>query len=319
MLPRKNWRTASVAPLSAIASLSLSTWRISVCAEPASSLTRSSKVNISALMRSADSRFCSSSAVMKRVSVWRSKLLKISAITSCASRRRVCDRFDMNSVRSVCSSRSITSFCTASIFSMRVDDVERELLGQDREHARGMLRADLREHDRDGLRVFVLEVVREHLLLHVGELLPHVAAGRPADLLHDAGDALGRQVLLQQPLGRVEVAEQRAGGRQPADEFEHQASTASASTVPSVDITTESSRSSSSSSSFQILLAVLFAERQHQHGGALRAGSWRLPGPLAGLAAREGRDEIGDLAASGLFCCGCWPWIRPARPAATGG
>jgi len=34
----------------------LSTLRISVCADPASSLTRSSKVNISALMRSADSR-----------------------------------------------------------------------------------------------------------------------------------------------------------------------------------------------------------------------------------------------------------------------
>ena len=119
MLPRKNCRTVSVAPFSATASLSLSTWRISVCAEPASSLTRSSKVNISVLMRSADSRFCSSSEVMKRVSVWRSKLLKISAITSCASRRRVCDRLDMNSVRSVFSSRSITSFCTASILSMR--------------------------------------------------------------------------------------------------------------------------------------------------------------------------------------------------------
>ena len=32
---------------------------------------------------------------------------------------RLCDRLDMNSVRSVCSTRSITSFCTASIFSMR--------------------------------------------------------------------------------------------------------------------------------------------------------------------------------------------------------
>ena len=38
MLLRKNWRTASVAPLSATPSLSLSMWRISVCAEPASSL-----------------------------------------------------------------------------------------------------------------------------------------------------------------------------------------------------------------------------------------------------------------------------------------
>src|SRR4051794_3941025 len=110
ILPRKKPRTSSFALLSAIPSLSLSTWRISVWAEAESSLTRSSNVNISALMRSADSRLSSSSEVMKRVSVWRSKLLKISAITSWASRRLVCDRFDMNSVRSVCSTRSITSF-----------------------------------------------------------------------------------------------------------------------------------------------------------------------------------------------------------------
>src|SRR6185312_5766843 len=120
MLPRKKARTSSLALFSAMPSLSLSTLRISVWAEAESSLIRSSNVNINALMRSADSRFSSSSEVMKRVSVWRSKLLKISAITSWASRRRVCDRLDMNSVRSVCSTRSITSFCTASIFSMRL-------------------------------------------------------------------------------------------------------------------------------------------------------------------------------------------------------
>src|ERR1700712_1393025 len=119
MLPRKKPRTSSLALFSAMPSLFLSTWRISVCAEAESSFTKSSKVNISALMRSADSRLSSSSEVMKRVSVCRSKLLKISAITSWASRRRVCDKLDMNSVRSVCSTRSITSFCTASIFSMR--------------------------------------------------------------------------------------------------------------------------------------------------------------------------------------------------------
>src|SRR6266481_6216425 len=117
---RKKPRTSSLALFKAMPSLSLSMWRIRVCAEAESSLTRSSKVNISSLMRSADSRFSSSSEVMKRISVWRSKLLKISAITSWASRRRVCDRFDMNSVRSVCSTRSITSFCTASILSMRL-------------------------------------------------------------------------------------------------------------------------------------------------------------------------------------------------------
>src|SRR5437660_1287484 len=76
MFLRKNSRTASVAPLSAMPSLSLSTWRIRVCAEPASRRTRSSKVNIRLLMRSADSRLASSSEVMKRVSLRRQILLQ---------------------------------------------------------------------------------------------------------------------------------------------------------------------------------------------------------------------------------------------------
>src|SRR6185295_9544742 len=63
MLPRKKLRTSSLALFSAMPSLSLSTLRIRVWAEPESSLIRSSKVNISALIRSADSRFSSSSEV----------------------------------------------------------------------------------------------------------------------------------------------------------------------------------------------------------------------------------------------------------------
>jgi hypothetical protein len=35
-----------------------------------------------------------------------------------------------------------------------------------------MLGPDLGKNDGDGLRVFVLEIVGEHLFLHVGELLP---------------------------------------------------------------------------------------------------------------------------------------------------
>ncbi len=222
MLLKKNWRTASLAPLSAMASLSLSIVRISVCAEPVSSLIRSSKVNISALMRSAASRFSSSSAVRKRVSVWRSKLLKISAITSCASRRRVCDRFDMNSVRSVCSTRSMTSFCTDFHLQHAVDAVERQVFRQDGEHARGVFGPQFRQHDRDGLRIFVLEIVREHFFLNVGELFPHVAAGGAADFFHDAADAFLRQILLEQAFGGVVVAEQRARRRHAADEFQQQ-------------------------------------------------------------------------------------------------
>src|SRR5207253_2479430 len=60
MLPRKKLRTSSLALLSATPSLSLSILRINVCAEAESSLIRSSKVNISALMRSAASRSSSS-------------------------------------------------------------------------------------------------------------------------------------------------------------------------------------------------------------------------------------------------------------------
>jgi hypothetical protein len=36
-----------------------------------------------------------------------------------------------------------------------------------------MLRPDLGENDGDGLRVLVLEIVGEHLFLHIGELLSH--------------------------------------------------------------------------------------------------------------------------------------------------
>src|SRR3954469_9088995 len=82
MLVKKTSRRPSVAPFSARPSLSFSTLRSRVWIEPGSSLDRSSKVNISALMRSALSRERSSRAVMKRLSVWRSKLLKISAICS---------------------------------------------------------------------------------------------------------------------------------------------------------------------------------------------------------------------------------------------
>ena len=57
---------------------------------------------------------------MKRVSVWRSKALKMSAIISWLSRLEVRARFDMNSVRRVCSILSRISRCTGSMRSMRV-------------------------------------------------------------------------------------------------------------------------------------------------------------------------------------------------------
>ena len=150
-----------------------------------SSVARSSKVNISALIRSAASRLRSSSAVMKRLSVWRSRLLKISAIISCASRRAVRARLDMNSVRSVRSTPSSTSFCTALHAQHAHDHFHGEALRQQRQHAGGMVGLDLGQHHGDGLRIFVLEIVGQHRLVHVAELVPHGAAGRAADFLHD--------------------------------------------------------------------------------------------------------------------------------------
>src|SRR6185437_14306359 len=110
----------SDAPFSAIGSLSFSIARSSICTAGPDRRCRSSKVNISDLMRSADSRLRSSSPLRKRVSAWRSRLLNMSAIISCASRRALRARFDMNSARSVFSTPSSTSFCTASMRSIRM-------------------------------------------------------------------------------------------------------------------------------------------------------------------------------------------------------
>ena len=236
-----------------MASLSLSTLRSSVCAEPASSRTRSSKVNISVLMRSAASRFCffqrgheaGFGLPVEIVEDFRHHLVGVAA----AGLRQARHEFGAKRLLDALQHLLLHRFH----LQHAADDVEREVLGQDGKHARRMLGPELGQHDGDGLRIFVLEIVRQHLFLHVGELLPHVAAGGAADLVHDAADALRRQVLLQQPLGGVVVAEQRARGRQPADEFAAAGFRPDcASTVPSVDITIESWRRSSSSSSAQI-------------------------------------------------------------------
>jgi hypothetical protein len=174
-----------------------------------------------------------------------------------------------------------------------VDHVEREVLGQDGEHARGMLGPQLGEHHRHGLRVFVLEIVGEHLLLDVGELLPHVAARRTADLLHDAADPLRRQILLQQPLGRVVGAHHRARGRHARDEFQEQA-------FDRRRLDGAERRHHHRELAQLVVVeqapdlgAVLLAERQHEHGGALRTGE--LAAGILGLAARQRGHHAGDF------------------------
>ena len=119
-LPRNSSLILSDAPFSATGSLSFSIERSSVWIEVPDRRCRSSKVNISDLMRSAASRLRSSSPFRNRVSAARSRLLKISAISSWASRRELRARFDMNSARNVFSTPSSTSFCTASMRSIRI-------------------------------------------------------------------------------------------------------------------------------------------------------------------------------------------------------
>ena len=208
----------------------------------------------------------------------------------------------MNSVRSVLSTRSSTSFCTASIFSMRLTTSSASSSGRmpsTRAACSGLI---LDEHHRDGLRVFVLEIVGEHLFLDVGELLPHVAAGGAADLFHDAADALGRQELLQQPLGGVVVAHQRAGRRHASDEFEQQA-------LDRLRLDgAERRHHDRQFAQFVVvehapdLAAVLLAEREHQHGGALRPGELARRPP--GAAAGERRDHALDVALALALCLG---------------
>ena len=140
---------------------------------------RSSKVNISFLMRSAASRLRSSSALTKRFSVCRSRLLKISAIISWLSRRLVRARLDMNSDRSVRSTPSSTSRCTALHAQHPHHDLDREVLRQQAEHAAGVVRLHLGQHDRNRLRVFVLQVGGEHRLRSRCRACP-TSCARPA-------------------------------------------------------------------------------------------------------------------------------------------
>ena len=85
-----------------------------------------------------------------------------------------------------------------------------------------MLALDLRQHHRDGLRVFVLQVVGEHRLVDVRQLVPHRTAGRTTDILHDLVDFVVVQHLHQQPFGAFIGADQRAGGGDLLGELDEQ-------------------------------------------------------------------------------------------------
>ena len=163
-----------------------------------------------------------------------------------------------------------------------------------------MFRAQLRKHHGNGLRVFVLEIVRQHLFLDVGELLPHVAAGGAANLVHDAADALSRQILLQQAFGGVVVAEQGAGSRHAADEFEQQL-------LNRFGLDRAERRHHDGNFAQLVVVeqaedlgAVLFAERQHEHRRTLRAG--QLADAFRSLRAlRELGHQPADVLADPFF------------------
>ena len=93
---------------------------------------------------------------------------------------------------------------------------------KDAQHHRGMIRLDLGQHHGDGLGIFVLEVIRQDLLTHVAELVPHGASGRPPDLLHDVVDPFLADRLEQEPLRALVGADQRAARRDLLDELTEQ-------------------------------------------------------------------------------------------------
>ena len=150
-------------------------------------------MNISARIRSAESRLRSSSAVMNRLSVWRVEVVEdvghhLVGVAP-AGAREVAHELGAQGLLDL-----VEDFLLHRLHAQHAhDDFQREVLGQLRQHARGVLGLDLGEHDRDGLRVLVLQVVGEHGLVHVAELVPHGPAGGTADLLHDEVDAVLRQ------------------------------------------------------------------------------------------------------------------------------
>jgi hypothetical protein len=109
------------------------------------------------------------------------------------------------------STRSRTSFWNRFHPQHAHDDLHGEGVRQQHQHPGGVVGLDHRQHNGDGLRIFVLQVAGENLLADIAELVPHGATGRATDFLHDLGDAVPGQGLQQQALGTLEAAEDAAG------------------------------------------------------------------------------------------------------------
>ncbi len=162
-----------------------------------------------------------------------------------------------------------------------VDAFEREGLGKGREHAGGMVRADLGQDHRHRLRVFVLQIIGEDLLVHVGELVPHGPAGWAAQFFHDLGDALAADDLGEHAFGTFRRADQRAGRGNLFGEFHIK---------PLDDVGTDSAEVGHPLGNLANLLVahvgehlggVLLAEREHEHRGLLDAAQTPVVGANA--------------------------------------
>jgi hypothetical protein len=80
----------------------------------------------------------------------------------------------------------------------------------------------LRQHHGDGLRVFVLQIVGEHRLVHVAQLVPHGATRGTADLFHQGVHLFRRHERVQQALGLLVGAHDRARRAHARDELDQQ-------------------------------------------------------------------------------------------------
>ena len=205
MLEKKKVRIGSGAPLSARPSVSRSTCRMSVCTLPGSSFAEvlEGEHEGADLLRGVAVQLVERRQEA-RTSVCRSNALKTSAIALCASRRDVCETVVTNSVFK--RFLDVLERFLLDVFHLQhtVHHIDRELVRKDREDARGMIRPDAGEDDGNGLRILVAQIVCEHVRVDVGQALPHAAACRSLDLVHERLDLLRRQDLRQELRGPVE-------------------------------------------------------------------------------------------------------------------
>jgi len=84
--------------------------------------------------------------------------------------------------------------------------IDRDVARQHAQHAGGMVGLQLGKNDRDGLRIFVLQIAREHAFADIGQLVPHRASRRAANILHDLLHPIFGHDPGEQPFGSLQRA-----------------------------------------------------------------------------------------------------------------